>query len=245
MNAVDSANIDISYLKNIRFKNPIVLMAEDVSSNRQVVKEYLLKYNITIHETENGEDCINEARRNRLDLILMDMQMPIMDGYTAISILKSDNYLKHIPIIALTASGMKQDKDKLGNIANDFLLKPIFKYELLELLVKYLPYEHVIQDDKKDNPFVEMLTPLVKIENLSLEIRSELTRNVLPKVIRLQKSLNIDELINFENILEQYALKNSISQIEEYCAKLKDNIATFNVDKIYSTLKLLNTYIDN
>jgi response regulator of citrate/malate metabolism len=45
---------------------------------------------------------------------------------------------------------MKQEKDKLGSIANDFLLKPIFKYELLELLVKYLTYESLIENEKSD-----------------------------------------------------------------------------------------------
>ena len=79
-------------------------MAEDVISNRQIIKGYLENYNITIVETENGKDCIYLAQRNRPDIILMDIQMPIMDGYTAINILKSDNELKNIPIIALGLS---------------------------------------------------------------------------------------------------------------------------------------------
>lgn len=50
----------------------------------------------------------------------MDLQMPVMDGFTAINILKSDNDFKQIPIIILTASAMKHEKDKLGSMANDF-----------------------------------------------------------------------------------------------------------------------------
>ena len=244
LNTVDDTNIDKSYLKNIRFKNPRLLMAEDVLSNRQVVKGYLEKYNISIIETENGEDCINAARRNRPDIILMDMQMPIMDGYTAINILKSDNELKNIPIIALTASGMKQEKDKLGSIANDFLLKPIFKYELLELLVKYLPYESLPENEKANILNVNVLAPLISQEKLSIEIKVELVRKFMPTITKLQKTLNFDDLIDFGKELKKFTMKQSNNQIEEYCTQLNDNIATFNVDKIYATLKQLTNYID-
>jgi CheY-like chemotaxis protein len=209
-----------------------------------VVKGYLEKYNISIIETENGEDCINAARRNRPDIILMDIQMPIMDGYTAIKILKSDNELKNIPIIALTASGMKQEKDKLDSIANDYLLKPIFKYKLLELLVKYLPYESLIETEKTDILNVTVLEPIINQEELPIEISVELVQKFLPTITKLQKTLNFDDLIDFGKELEKFTLKHSITQINKYCSQLNDNIATFNVDKIYTTLKQLTIYID-
>lgn len=63
INTDDETNADISWLKNIWFNNPIILMAEDVESNRKVVKGYLEPFNITIIETENGEECINAARK--------------------------------------------------------------------------------------------------------------------------------------------------------------------------------------
>ncbi|MBK7058278.1 MAG: response regulator [Leptospiraceae bacterium] len=68
-----------NWLKQIRFKNPTVLLAEDVLSNRQVIKLYLEPFNITVIEVENGEDCGNLAPKIDPDLILMDMQMPVMD----------------------------------------------------------------------------------------------------------------------------------------------------------------------
>ncbi|MBP9163936.1 MAG: PAS domain S-box protein [Leptospiraceae bacterium] len=129
------------WLKKIRFKNPTVLLAEDVLSNRQVIKLYLEPFEVNVVECENGEDCFQLARKMNPDLILMDMQMPVMDGYTATRLLKADINLKNIPIIALTASGIGEEKDRFANLANDFLLKPVYKYDLLELLIKYLPYE--------------------------------------------------------------------------------------------------------
>ncbi|MBU0490077.1 MAG: PAS domain S-box protein [Bacteroidetes bacterium] len=78
-------------LPPIRFRNPVLLIAEDVLSNRKVLRGYLETLNTTIIETENGEDCIMAARKHKPDLILMDMQMPVMDGYTATTIIKSDD----------------------------------------------------------------------------------------------------------------------------------------------------------
>ncbi|MBP6740603.1 MAG: PAS domain S-box protein, partial [Leptospiraceae bacterium] len=130
-----------NWLKQIRFKNPTVLLAEDVLSNRQVIKLYLEPFNITVIEVENGEDCVNLARKIDPDLILMDMQMPVMDGYTAAKLIKADEKLKHIPVIALTASGIGEEKERFAKIVDSFLLKPVYKYDLLELLTKYLPNE--------------------------------------------------------------------------------------------------------
>jgi CheY-like chemotaxis protein len=243
INTNDDNRIDKSYLKNIRFKHPILLMAEDVLSNRQVVKGYLEKYNISIIETENGEECINAARRIRPDIILMDMQMPVMDGYTAINILKSDNELKNIPIIALTASGMKQDIDKLGSIANEFLLKPIFNYELLEILVKYLPYD-CIAEAKKTTAINSLVAPPFNVHvTLSAEIKVEMVRKFIPTLTKLQKTLNFDDLIDFGQELERYTSKHENTHIDEFCTQLNESIATFNVDKIYGILEQLNSYI--
>jgi len=81
-------------------------------------------------------------------------------------------------------------------------------------------------------------------EKFTIEIKVELVRKFMPTITKLQKTLNFDDLIDFGKELEKFALKQSISQIEEYCTQLNDNIATFNVDKINAILKQLTSYID-
>jgi len=244
LNNDSDLNIDKSYLKNIRFRNPTLIMAEDVLSNRQVVRGYLETFNIKIIETENGEDCISAAQINHPDIILMDMQMPVMDGFTAINILKSDNNLKHIPIIALTASGMKHEKDKFGSVADDLLLKPIYKYELLELLTKYLPFDQISEFENGDMQDAKLSFATFTQEELPIEIKASLINKFLPTIIKLQKSLNFDELKDFEKELQQFIIKHNITQLSNYCTQLNDNIATFNTDKIYSTLLQLFNFIN-
>jgi signal transduction histidine kinase/FixJ family two-component response regulator len=244
LNTVKNVTLGEDYLKNIRFKNPCLLMVEDVLSNRQIIKAYLEKYNISIIEAENGEECIIAARKKRPDIILMDMQMPVMDGYTAINILKADSKLKNIPIIALTASGMKQEKDKLGSIADEYLLKPILKNDLVKLLGKFLPYETLPEDKKQQKPNADISTPLVNLEKLPDEIKNHFVSHFVPTIIKLQKTLNVDNLIEFEKELEEYTTKHNLIGMQDYCNRLKENISTFNVDKILYSLKQLMLYID-
>ncbi|HBX51596.1 MAG: hypothetical protein A2275_18735 [Bacteroidetes bacterium RIFOXYA12_FULL_35_11] len=238
-----SENI-IQHLPEIRFHNPVILMAEDVLSNRQVVRGYLETMNITIVETENGEDCLIAARKNKPDLILMDMQMPVMDGFTAINILKSDEELKDIPVIALTASGMKQQKDKFEKMADDFLIKPIYKNELLSKLIKYLPYDELSsKEDIPENTSTDQ-THVIAENNLPAEIKKEIIKTFMPSIIKLNETLNIDEIKDFLDKLEIFNTKHKIAIITEYCTQLSGHIETFNINQIFSTLKKLSEFIN-
>jgi len=232
------------YLSGIRFKNPVLLLAEDVVSNRQVVKGYLETLNITIIETENGEECLNAIRKQRPDIILMDMQMPVMDGYTAIHIIKSDSELKDIPVIALTASGMKQQKDQIQKVADDFLLKPIYKNELLEKLIKYLPYEVLPAINK--NKMIDGEAGYLALDQLILseKVKKDIVANFLPLIIRLNDSLNIDELQVFVRKLEKSNTQYKIVELKEYCNELTSNISSFNIQRIHENLKSFNDLIN-
>jgi PAS domain S-box-containing protein len=230
-----------SWLKEIQFKNPLIIIAEDISINRKVLKGFLKPFNVTIIEAENGEECINIARKNRPDIILMDMQMPIMDGYTASNILKLDNDLKDIPIIAITASGSQLNKEKFNSIVNDFLLKPVFKFDLLELLIKYLPYERTIEKNK--TPIERSLISISSEEILPIEDKTELLQSFMPQILRIQKSLILDELTEFVNRLETFANNKNISKLKEFCSQLNISIETFNVDSIYKILGQLKLFI--
>ncbi len=125
----------------IRFIDSKILIAEDIESNRNLVKEYLEGQNVTIIETENGEDAVDKIKENFPDLILMDLRMPIMDGDQAIDIIKADKVLKEIPIIVLTASTTKGEKQSdLFAKVDAVLLKPFTKNQLIEAMMKFLPY---------------------------------------------------------------------------------------------------------
>ena len=126
------------------FNGARVLIAEDNSVNQMLLIRILEKLNINTEVAENGEIVLEMLEKADYDLILMDMQMPEMDGYTATeSIRKYGSEVKAaLPIIALTAnSGIEDAKKCFKAGANEYISKPFKQLELIEKLAKFLPYK--------------------------------------------------------------------------------------------------------
>ncbi len=121
--------------QNIRFSGPPVriLAAEDNSINRIILEMLLERSNCTLQIVENGIEAVNAARTGTYDVILMDAQMPEMDGPTATRLIRDlDNpAVANMPIVALTANAMKGDRQKYLDLGmNDYVTKPIDKLML-------------------------------------------------------------------------------------------------------------------
>jgi CheY-like chemotaxis protein len=118
---------------------PLILLAEDNEENIRVVSDYLgiCGYRITV--ARNGAEAIARAREERPDLILMDIQMPRMDGLTAIGRIRADLDVAQVPVIALTALAMPGDHERcLSEGANDYLSKPVSLRHLTQRIEHYL-----------------------------------------------------------------------------------------------------------
>jgi two-component system cell cycle response regulator DivK len=115
-----------------------ILVVEDVEVNRDLVVQ-LLEDDYEVIEAVNGEEAVALAEKERPDLILMDLSLPVMDGWEATRKIKSNDDLKPVPIIALTAHAMKGDEEKAKEAGcNDYLPKPIDENELFAKIAKYL-----------------------------------------------------------------------------------------------------------
>ena len=115
---------------------PLILLAEDNEANIQTFNSYLTAINYRIIIARNGIEAIAQAKENLPDLILMDIQMPRMDGLEATKQIRLDPNLINTPIIALTALAMEGDREKcLEAGANDYLSKPV-KLRQLNLLIQ-------------------------------------------------------------------------------------------------------------
>jgi signal transduction histidine kinase/CheY-like chemotaxis protein len=117
-----------------------ILLVEDNPDNRLLIKAFLKKYPFEMEDAENGELAVEKFKNNKYDLVLMDMQMPVMDGYSATRLIREwekQNDKKETPILALTAYAMKEDREKTIKAGcNDYLTKPIKKEQLLEAIRK-------------------------------------------------------------------------------------------------------------
>ncbi|MDO9566900.1 MAG: response regulator [Candidatus Desulfaltia sp.] len=116
-----------------------ILMAEDNSDSLILFKEILKPAGYKIYVAKNGQEAVDVAVKEKPDLILMDMQMPVMDGFNATKRIREMEELKDIPIIGLTARAMKGDREKtLAAGCSDYLSKPVIPKDLLRMIKKWL-----------------------------------------------------------------------------------------------------------
>ena len=112
-----------------------VLLAEDNRESSEMFVEYLETMGFVVLWAKNGEEAISLARAQRPDIILMDIQMPVMDGLEAMRHLRKDPELAATPIVALTALAMRGDRERCIEAgANDYVSKPVGLKKLMSVI---------------------------------------------------------------------------------------------------------------
>jgi CheY-like chemotaxis protein len=107
-------------------KEQKVLLVEDLEENRRVIRLLARRMGITLLEAADGQEGLDVAHREMPDVILMDLSLPILDGWTATTRLKADPATAHIPVIALTAHAMAIDEQRARQAGCDgYVAKPI------------------------------------------------------------------------------------------------------------------------
>lgn len=123
-------------------KRRVVLLAEDNLANILTIGEYLESHGFTIVSAHNGVEAIEKAQEKNPDVILMDIQMPAMDGLEAIRQLRKDPRFQPTPVIALTALAMPGDRERcLAAGANEYMSKPVGLRNLLQIINEMLARE--------------------------------------------------------------------------------------------------------
>jgi signal transduction histidine kinase/ActR/RegA family two-component response regulator len=115
-----------------------VLLAEDNIVNQKVMQRFLERWDIKLKVVENGQDAVEAVKNEEFDLVLMDLQMPVMDGYEATSIIREldDPVKSKLPIIALTAAALKEVKEQVYDCGmDDFVTKPFNPADLQKAMV--------------------------------------------------------------------------------------------------------------
>jgi PAS domain S-box-containing protein len=118
-----------------------ILLAEDNRINQQVALELLSSWGFTVLVAADGLEAVAAVKHRPFDLVLMDMQMPEMDGYQATAAIRAEPGFAKLPIVAMTAHAMTGDRDRCLAVGmNDHVSKPIILTELVEVLLRWLPH---------------------------------------------------------------------------------------------------------
>ena len=134
--------------KTTEFKNKTILVVDDSSMNRKLVIHILKPKGVHILTAENGKEALTVLREQSPHLVLMDIQMPVMDGYEATRQAKADPATASIPIIALTGGDTKEEYERCLEAGCDaYLTKPISQLKLFKTIADFLPAQSSSEND--------------------------------------------------------------------------------------------------
>jgi two-component system, sensor histidine kinase len=217
----DTASIKIKVRPDCRF-NASVLVAEDYPANQLLAKRFLEGFGCQVYIANNGLEAVDELRKQDYDLIFMDCQMPVMDGYQATRDIRKfeseTGIAKHIPIIALTAHALTGDKAKcLAAGMDEWVTKPFTRQDINEALQKWLP-EQLIVPAQLAKPFDADSSPHLSTTPPAIDIHF------------LQKNFNFDDEddLAFITSLKQAFQHNA----EQTFASLRESITNNEAEQI-------------
>jgi len=193
-----------------------VLLAEDNLQNQEIALEFLTRVNIKVDVVDNGEEALEKIKQRCYDGVLMDCQMPIMDGYEATSEIRKIPSCQNMPIIAMTANALKGDKEKcLAFGMDDYIAKPIDVMNFYKKLVKWIKPKN--PDTSTPIRALDALIGLDECEIKGLDIKGALLRmannerlflNQLRRFIDSEKDF-------YKRILDFYDKENSAAIVRE------------------------------
>ncbi|ELB1481518.1 response regulator [Vibrio parahaemolyticus] len=141
LNVLDFPRTEANEATNKNPDTPWVLIVEDTEVNQRVVRIMLEQLGLKVSVASHGEEALQLCREHAFDLIFMDCQMPVMDGFIATEQIRDMNeWGAHVPIIALTANVVKEDQQRCFEAGmNEFVAKPVTKARLQQIFEQYLP----------------------------------------------------------------------------------------------------------
>jgi PAS domain S-box-containing protein len=233
-------------LNNISFEKARVLVVDDIESNRTLIKEWLSKANLEILEAEDGQQALLLASEYRPDIILMDIRMPVMDGYEATKQLKENPSTFNIPIVALTASVKMGDKSKMkAQYGFDgYLSKPVKMCDLFAELSHYLSHQTALRTETAAP--VEILSALTpeKIARLP-ELIETLEKEMMPVLKKISGVLEMGAIENFAKQVGELGTEYNMLSLVYYADNLCEFSHNFDIANIEGALKKFPEIVEN
>jgi PAS domain S-box-containing protein len=232
---------------NIIFEPAELLVVDDVASNRDLIKSQFMGTQIRFLCAENGEQAVRMARQYKPALILMDILMPVMDGYEATRRIKADNELTAIPIVAITASAMAGNWEKIEQHGFDGCLrKPVSRAELYKELARFLKFKPRINTNKHEKPVKKTLPDAASPEIVAglPELIARLERELIPQWNELQKKQPVKAVQKFGHDLEKLGKEYNIDFVTKFGADLIVYINNFDIRKMRFLLSGFPELID-
>lgn len=228
----DIESIDINL---IHFNPADILIVDDIESNRNMLNSILKKIGLNTIEAKNGKQALELAKKLKPDLILMDIRMPIMDGFEATKQIKTNTHLSHIPIIVLTASTGVISKNKIKELRIDgYLIKPVSFSKLIKKISSFLKYKKISKSDEFKNQndnFFEILNESERKRLIELKKTEKFKDDIIP-FFKKSKAIVPNIIKKHGKELSKIGKENGIQSLVMYSENLINAIENYNLDRV-------------
>jgi len=220
---------------DIVFDPASILVVDDLTPNRLLIKEYLAQTPLTIIEAENGEDAVRLAKQHRPDLILMDIRMPVLDGIEATKQIGLTEATRDIAVVALTASVMAEERDSLMAMGfAGFLDKPVTEDALYRELKRFIG--HVSRRHEPQEAPASDLTPARF--DLFPQILEILENECMQRWTAVRQNLFFDQIDDFARRVSAVGEAHKLAILSRYGTDLSAYVKAFDVEQVNSALSL-------
>lgn len=219
--------------KTIVFSPAKILIVDDIAENRILLREFLHEFGFNLEEAKDGLEATEMMHESHFDLILMDIRMPRMNGMEAIHYIRDELNNHSVPVIAVTASVMKEDYEHLLNAFEGIIEKPVNKSLLISTLQRFLPHTQHEQVNKDESSFT--------ISALSPDQQKRLKNSLAAyekQIAPILESGDIDLAEAFADGLLRTGTEFAFQPIVKYAVSLKENCESFNIESVENSLKL-------
>ncbi|MGB5867856.1 MAG: ATP-binding protein [Arcobacteraceae bacterium] len=214
-----------------------ILIAEDNLPNQELLRHILNEMNIQYTIASNGLEATQMYEANHYDIVLLDINMPVMDGIDAFKHIRKyekENNKKPIPIIAITANAIMGDKEKFLELGmNDYLTKPIQTEKLEELFNQYLPKNIEPKLFLKEKEMEKKSK--IDVEKISQKL------GVSEKIVTMLINKFENEIMNDLQELESYIYNNDFGNIKNKAHYIKNSCLNFALTEICESLQLIES----
>jgi signal transduction histidine kinase len=217
------------------FKPATILLVDDIENNRLLVKEYLKGTPISVIEAKDGEQALILIAENNPDVILMDLRLPGKDGFVVTKTIKKNALFSQTPVIAMTASAMKDTTNRISKIFDGYLIKPFTRKKLFIQLGNFLKTDMISDPDPATvvhtQPKICPELPKLLKDNFST-LLDILEIKILPKWEEISEIFYIDDIVGFAGELKKIADTYPVALLEEYSRTLHEHAQNNNIDEI-------------
>lgn len=229
----------VSELKDVRFNEQVVLLVDDNDDNIEIIEGFLKNSNLNLQTVKESRETLEKVRELNPALILLDMQLPGLDGNEICRQISEEPQFKNIPIIALTAASIDSLSITTRLLISGYIRKPFKRSHLITEICKIItPAE---KTEINDNYYISFLKFKQMLSNKEIQISNmavfmHLNKILLPHWETVNNTLIIDRIKDFSKELLKFAENNNIAYLIEYSDYLIEAIYSFDIESLIEIL---------